>query len=173
MSPVVHSLSAVPDADVEAIATYFADIDRAADRMAATDQAVMRAISYAPLGTGQEFDADARLYMAACASCHYNAGKPLALRPDLALNTAVNLPDPSNFIQVVLHGVAAKDGMPGVVMPSFRIGVQRPRHRAYCRLSAPHAHKFAALARPRQENRRTARTDEPVAMKQRLRSCRS
>ena len=119
MSPVVRSLSAVPDEDVKAIATYFADIDRAADRMAATDQAVTRAMSYAPLGTGQEFDVDARLYMAACASCHYNAGKPLALRPDLALNTAVNLADPSNFIQVVLHGVAAKDGMPGVVMPSF------------------------------------------------------
>ena len=57
--------------------------------------------------------------MAACASCHYNAGKQLNARLDLALNTAVNLPDPSNLIQVVLHGVAAKEGMPGVVMPSF------------------------------------------------------
>ena len=57
--------------------------------------------------------------MAACASCHYSAGTPLTLRPDLALNTALNLPEPSNLIQVMLHGVAAKDGMPGVVMPSF------------------------------------------------------
>ena len=119
MSPVVHGLSALASADVEAIATYFADIDRAADRMPATDQAVARAISYAPLGTRQEVDADARLYMAACASCHYNASTPLALRPDLALNTAVNLPDPSNLIQVMLHGITAKEGMPGVVMPSF------------------------------------------------------
>ena len=45
--------------------------------------------------------------------------KPLTLRPDLALNTALNLPEPSNLIQVMLHGVAAKDGMPGIVMPSF------------------------------------------------------
>ena len=119
MSPVVHGLSVLPSTDVEAIATYFADIDRAANRMAAADQAVERAISYAPLGTGQEVDADTRLYMAACASCHYNAGTPFALRPDLALNTAVNLPDPSNLIQVMLHGVSAKEGMPGVVMPSF------------------------------------------------------
>ena len=119
MSPVVRSLSAVPDADVEAIATYFADIDRSAERLLATDQAVMRAISYAPLGTGQEFDPDARLYMAACASCHYSAGIPLTLRPDLALNSALNLSEPNNLIQVVLHGVAAKDGMPGIVMPSF------------------------------------------------------
>jgi mono/diheme cytochrome c family protein len=120
MSPVVRGLSALPDSDVQAIASYFADIDHADDRVASVDQAVARAISYAPLGTGQESDSDARLYMAACASCHYNSGRaPLAVRPDLALNSAVNLPDSTNFIQVVLHGVAAKDGVPGIVMPSF------------------------------------------------------
>ena len=71
MSPVVHGLSALPESDVQAIATYFADVDRAGERLASVDPAVARAMSYAPLGTGQEFDADARLYMAACASCHY------------------------------------------------------------------------------------------------------
>jgi mono/diheme cytochrome c family protein len=77
-------------------------------------------MSFAPLGTGQEFDADARLYMIACASCHYNAGRsPLAVRPDLTLNSAVNLPDPTNLIEVVMHGVGANEGIPGVVMPGF------------------------------------------------------
>jgi mono/diheme cytochrome c family protein len=57
--------------------------------------------------------------MAACASCHYNAGAPRALRPDLALNSAVNLPEPSNLIQVVLNGISAADGIPGAVMPGF------------------------------------------------------
>ncbi len=76
-------------------------------------------MSYAPLGTGQETAPDARLDMAACASCHYNAKASLAVRPDLALNSALNLPDPSNFIEVVLHGIDAEDGIPGVVMPSF------------------------------------------------------
>jgi mono/diheme cytochrome c family protein len=77
-------------------------------------------MSYAPLGTGQDFDADARLYTAACASCHYNSGQaPLAVRPDLALNSAVNLSDPTNLIQVVLQGISASEGIPGVVMPSF------------------------------------------------------
>ena len=116
-------------------------------------------MSYASLGTGQEIDADARLYMAACASCHYNAGAPLAVRPDLALNSALNLPDPTNFIQVVLHGIDAKDGIPGVVMPSFGHALSDARHRAHRRLSAAHAHDFAALARPRQADRR-ARADE-------------
>jgi mono/diheme cytochrome c family protein len=120
MSPVVHGLSALPESDVQAIATYFADVDRAGERLASVDPAVARAMSYAPLGTGQEFDADARLYTAACASCHYNSGQaPLAVRPDLALNSAVNLSYPTNLVQVVLHGISAEEGIPGVVMPGF------------------------------------------------------
>jgi mono/diheme cytochrome c family protein len=120
MSPVVHGLSALPESDVQAIATYFADIDRAGDRLASLEPAVARAMSYAPLGTGLEFDADARLYLAACASCHYNSGPaPLAVRPDLALTSALSLPDPTNLIQVVLRGVGAQEGIPGIVMPSF------------------------------------------------------
>jgi len=120
MSPVVQGLSGFPDSDVQAIAAYFADIDRAAERSASTDAAVARAMSFAHLGTGQEFDPDERLYMVACASCHYNSGQlPLTARPDLALNSALNLPDPTNLIQVVLHGVSASEGIPGVVMPAF------------------------------------------------------
>jgi mono/diheme cytochrome c family protein len=120
MAPVVHGLSALPDADVRALAVYFADLDHADDRSLSANPAMARAMSYARLGTGQEFDADARLYTAACASCHYNSGRaPLAARPDLALNSALNLPDPANLIQVLLRGVSAEEGMPGVVMPSF------------------------------------------------------
>jgi mono/diheme cytochrome c family protein len=120
MAPVVHGLSALPDADVRALAVYFADLDQAEDRSLSANPEVARAMSYARLGTGQEFDADARLYTAACASCHYNSGHaPLAARPDLALNSALNLPDPTNLIQVVLRGVSAEEGIPGVVMPAF------------------------------------------------------
>ena len=62
---------------------------------------------------GAPFDPDARLYTAACASCHYNAtNAPLAARPDLALNSAVHLSDPSNLIQVILRGISAEEGMP-------------------------------------------------------------
>ena len=119
MSPVPHGLSALPELDGRAIATYFANVDHAADRSASIDTAVARAMSYASLGAGQVFDPDTRLYTAACASCHFNSGKPLAMRPDLALNSALHLPDPTNLIQVVLRGVSASEGIPGVVMPSF------------------------------------------------------
>jgi len=118
MAPVVHGLSALPDPDIQALATYFADVDRAGDRLAAVGPAVARAMSYASIGTND--DAAARLYTAACASCHYNSGQmPLAMRPDLALSSALNLPEPTNLIQVVLRGINAKDGIPGVVMPGF------------------------------------------------------
>ena len=81
MSAVVHGLGALPDADIRAIATYFADVDHADGR------AVRRCSGgagdvHASLGAGQQFDPDARLYTAACASCHYNAGSaPLARGP--------------------------------------------------------------------------------------------
>src|SRR5208283_1876915 len=98
----------------------FADIDHAADRMAAADPTVARAMSYARLASGQHLDPGARLYAVACASCHYNSGRiPLADRPDLALHTPLNLPDPTNLIQVVLRGVRTDEGITGVVMPGF------------------------------------------------------
>jgi mono/diheme cytochrome c family protein len=120
MFPVVQGLAALPDFDVRAIATYFADVDKAADRLASVSAAVSHAMSYASAKAGEQFDPDAGLYTAACASCHYNAGPaPLAARPDLALNSAVHLPDPSNLIQVIVRGISAEEGMPGVVMPAF------------------------------------------------------
>jgi mono/diheme cytochrome c family protein len=120
MSPVVRGLAALPDSDIRAIATYFADVGKAADRLPSVAAAVNHAMSYSSAKAGEQFDPDARLYAAACASCHYNAGSaPLAARPDLALNSAVHLPDPSNLIQVIVRGIGAEEGMPGVVMPAF------------------------------------------------------
>ena len=89
-------------------------------RQPTVSTALSQAMSHASAKPGEQFDPDARLYIAACASCHYNAGSaPLAARPDLALNSAVHLPDPSNLIQVILRGISAEEGMPGVVMPAF------------------------------------------------------
>jgi mono/diheme cytochrome c family protein len=116
----VQGLAALPDSDVGAIAIYFADVDKAAERLPAVAAAVTHAMSFGSAKAGEQFDADARLYTAACASCHYNAGTaPLAARPDLALNSAVHLSDPSNLIQVILRGISADEGMPDVVMPAF------------------------------------------------------
>src|SRR5262249_22765175 len=99
MFPVVQGLGALPDSDIRAIATYFADVDKAAARLPYTSGAVNLAMSNALVKEGDQLDSDARLYTAACASCHYNAvGTPLAARPDLALISAVHLSDPGNLI---------------------------------------------------------------------------
>ena len=44
---------------------------------------------------------------------------PLAVRPELALNSALTLSEPTNFIQVVLNGIGTKDGGPGLTMPAY------------------------------------------------------
>ncbi|MDB5454960.1 MAG: hypothetical protein JWP92_545 [Caulobacter sp.] len=121
MGPVVHAgLVKVSDADLQAIAHYFADVGGAAGRASALQPALQKALAADRLNVGPQADPAARLYTAACASCHYNGGAQLnPLRPDLALNSAVNLDDPTNLIRVVLFGVGAQDGAPGVVMPGF------------------------------------------------------
>jgi len=130
MSPVPHGLDALSDSDVRDLATYFADIDHAADRSAAVGPAVARAMSYSTLGLGQEFDPDTRLYTAACASCHYNSGKPLAVRPDLALNSAVNLPDPNQPDPGHSARRQRQRRDTGRGDAELRAWVQRRRHRA-------------------------------------------
>src|SRR4029077_10129899 len=66
MSPVIQGLAALPDSDIRAIASYFADVDKAADRLPSVTAAVSRAMSYASAQASGRTDpddaADARLY---------------------------------------------------------------------------------------------------------------
>jgi mono/diheme cytochrome c family protein len=123
MTPVVREgLGApmVPEADVRALAIYFADINHASAHEAAVAPTVSKALATSYLGSDQEYDADARLYASTCMSCHYNSGpEPLPARPELALNSALTLAEPNNFIQAVLKGIGNTEGAPGLVMPSY------------------------------------------------------
>ncbi|HEY2529683.1 MAG TPA: cytochrome c [Xanthobacteraceae bacterium] len=121
MSPVVHAgLSGLSDSDVRAVAVYFADLDNAASRIGTINATVKEALAKSGLGTSGEYDPDARLYAGACVGCHYNAPPtPLSARPELALNSALTLPEPTNFIHVVLGGIGAAEGGRGLVMPSY------------------------------------------------------
>src|SRR5580698_2144412 len=110
----------VPDSDVHAIAVYFADLDHASARAGGIEATISEAIATSSLGSGQENDLDADLYASACISCHYNSGPvPLPARPELSLNSALTLPEPTNFIQAVLKGVGDTQGAPGLVMPEY------------------------------------------------------
>jgi len=123
MTPVIRdalALAVVPDSDVRAIAVYFTDMNHGAARASSVDATAGEAIATSDLAVGQPYDADAELYASACMSCHYNAGPaPLPARPELALNSALTLPEPTNFIRVVLRGVGSTDGAPGMAMPTY------------------------------------------------------
>jgi mono/diheme cytochrome c family protein len=121
MSEVIHfGLAKLPDADIKAIATYFADMNGAATRGGTVNEVLAKAMSVSSLDTQEENDPGASLYIAACASCHYNSGPtPLIARPELALNSALTAAEPTNLVQVVLHGIGLKDGVPGLFMPPF------------------------------------------------------
>lgn len=122
MSPVVHSgLAKLPDADVRAIAVYYADVNgvgsRAAGASAATLEKIAAAVSDA---SHPGADPGAALYANACGSCHYNhSAAPQLLRPELGLNSAISASDPSNLVQVILNGISVEDGLPTVMMPGY------------------------------------------------------
>src|SRR6267378_19251 len=123
MTAVIRDSLALPivlESDIRAIAVYIADMDHASARGAGIEATTREALATSDLGIGQEHDPDADLYASACISCHYNSGPvPLSARPELALNSALTLPEPTNFIQAVLRGVGDREGAPGLVMPEY------------------------------------------------------
>ena len=123
MTPVIRNaldLPVIPDGDVRAIAVYFSDLNHASAHASDVEATTAKAVATSSLGLGEGQDTGAVLYVGACMGCHYNAGPvPLAARPELALNSALNLSEPTNFIQVMLKGVGAKDGAPGLLMPAY------------------------------------------------------
>ena len=137
MGAVSRGLAHLPASDIAAIATYFESLSGAAKRNDGP-AAIRKALVADKLGAGLQYDPAVRLYATACASCHYNGQQLNPLRPDLALNSATNLDDPTNLIRVILYGVNAQDGAPGVVMPGFASGFSNAdvaRIAAYLRAS--------------------------------------
>ena len=121
MSEVIHvGLAPLPDADIRAIAAYFADLNGSGARVSSGAEVLAKAMSHSGLGAEASTDPGANLYRAACASCHYNSGPtPLASRPELGLSSALSAAEPTDLVQVILHGISLKDGMANLLMPGF------------------------------------------------------
>lgn len=114
MAAVVHDgLAKLSPADQQAVTVYIESLGGGDGRAAQAAPVLARAFA---VRAGN--DPDSRLFTAACASCHYGTGAN-PLRPAIALNTAVTLDEPTNLIRVILYGISAKDGAPGIVMPGF------------------------------------------------------
>lgn len=118
MSELVRGeLAALPDEDIEALAAYFADLNGSPAEIPTADIAAAMEPDFV---RGSAERRGEWLFVGYCVSCHFN--KPEAqtgLRPELALNTAVSAPDPSNLIRVMLRGVTEEEGDPDAYMPGF------------------------------------------------------
>jgi mono/diheme cytochrome c family protein len=115
MLPVTQHLAEVPEADVQAIATYIMAMQPAPGAqppagaeslpVAATDAPATSATSVLPADK-QRVDPGAALFAGSCAGCHGAAApmRTIGDRPSLGLSTAVNADSPRNAIQLVLGG---------------------------------------------------------------------
>ncbi len=120
MAPVTQALATLDADDQAALVTYVESLgegDASAER---TASAVAAALGQDARDHTRIDSAGGRRFLAACASCHYNRPPDInPNRPELGLNSAVQLDDPSNLIRVMLYGINAQDGAPGIVMPGF------------------------------------------------------
>jgi mono/diheme cytochrome c family protein len=134
MVPVVENLSAVPEAEVRAIAVYVgaetqqAEPGPAPSRTGATPAPARReqlasadSLTSPPVFTDVfAGNPGARIYASACATCH-EANRPLPFGGiNLALSTAMQGPTPHNVINVTLYGLPQRPGEASPIMPGFR-----------------------------------------------------
>lgn len=115
MLPVTQHLANVPQADVEAMATYLISLQPPA----ATPPTPTSPPS--PAEDSTQLHAGATLFAASCASCHA-AGAPMqdiGNRPPLGLASALTADSPRNAIQWVLHGNPWNGSASAHYMPPF------------------------------------------------------
>ncbi|CAM2159130.1 Mono/diheme cytochrome c family protein (plasmid) [Pararobbsia alpina] len=155
MASVSQELANLEPADQHALVTYVESLGDGDHRAAQGTSAVTPAVAVALAADAHDrmavSDVGGRMFIAACASCHYNRAPDVnPMRPELGLNTAVFLDNPSNLIHVMLFGISAKDGAPGVVMPGFARGFSDEdvvRIASYLRATRTHKAPWPDLAR--------------------------
>ncbi|WP_374705051.1 cytochrome c [Andreprevotia sp. IGB-42] len=126
---VENSLRHLEEADLRAMLRYLREIPPVHDsrdskpRIAwgnpAGDEARLRGSS--GISLGNTAGSAAELFSANCASCHGASGQGSedGYYPALLHNSTTGARDPSNLIQVLLHGVTRDDGKDVRFMPGF------------------------------------------------------
>ena len=121
MGAVVKELTALPDADISAMASYLASfsqpITEAQSQVRAIEVvAIAQRQASTLLGSGQ------RLFSGACGSCHHDGDGPklLGVNPPLALNSNLHSTQPDNLINIILNGVQEPATRDIGYMPAFK-----------------------------------------------------
>ena len=108
MTAVTDELSSIPDADIQAIATYIA---------AQTPSGEPPALPASHRDTDRRA---AALFAGACGGCHAgDAPMSQAGAPPLSVSAAVNASTPQSAVAVILHGIPWRDGKAAPYMPAF------------------------------------------------------
>jgi len=85
------------------------------------------------------------------------------------LNSALTLPEPTNFIQVVLKGVSNKEGALGLVMPAYASSLSNADRSEVGGLPASHSHQTLTLDRLGEESSSGPTRAGGVALRERRR----
>jgi mono/diheme cytochrome c family protein len=113
MAAVAQELAGVPEADVRAVAVYFASMMPRPPTMAQVPTAIV---------------ADNPTFAGACEGCHgLDAPMTRGGAPSLALSSAVNAPSSRDAIQTILHGLPWREGHAGPYMPGFASVLSDPQ----------------------------------------------
>ena len=116
MAEVTASLTALPDSDIRAMATYLASLGEG------DPEAALAPVTLAPVAEASPAPGPgSRIYDSACAVCHEPAisGTVTAALSPLNRSAALRAPKPDALYSVLDEGVRAPDGLALRDMPSF------------------------------------------------------
>jgi len=126
MGPVSSALRDQKEDDMFALAAYVVSLAGPAKTAQAQAEAEQKAMArvdkteWDPARDnsppGAAIDPGQRLFQSRCAECHKKGGKPAPL----ALNSALNLPDPTNVVRATFEGIKPPQGALDRSMPAFR-----------------------------------------------------
>ena len=120
MAPVVREFSALPDADIRAMAHYLASFNPPlTDAQAAS--AAAAAVATAQAGAAMLAGPAQRMFDTACAGCHHDGDGPqlLGANVPLALNSNLHADRPDNLLRVILEGHLEPASIELGFMPAF------------------------------------------------------
>jgi mono/diheme cytochrome c family protein len=131
MAQVTTNLGVVPESDLRAVALYVAGQMKGAvpkqskpaippageHQKAGTNPA--SGDSQATVAVGPGAGPGEAIYASACAGCHDSGRAQPYGGLDLRLSTAVQAPDPTNIVNVVLYGLPPAEGERSPIMPAF------------------------------------------------------